>query len=136
MIDRDNQIGRQLKEEAEQENTAFSSVLHDRVMAGVRRERVMQAPLHGWRIWCSLGAVAAAVAVVIGLWVTRQQPQITPLPVQVIELPEIRSPGRMVSEAIRPARQKLNDARFAYLDRDGKRLAHFLWHSMPGVPVE
>jgi hypothetical protein len=52
------------------------------------------------------------------------------------ELPTIPSLKKVVADVAEPVREKLNDAKFAYLDRDGKLLANFLRHSVPGVPVE
>ena len=141
----DDAFARRLKESGGAVTPATSEPLHARVMADVRRERAIASSgaqsTIGARWWWSLGAAAATVVTVsVVLWRTTTPPSPSPgptppvRPVQVAELPRVPSIEHVVVETVGPVREKLHEARFAYLDRDAKRLAGFLIRAVPGVP--
>jgi len=112
------------------------------VMADVRRERAVassapEAPTAARWWWTLGGAAVTAVTVAAVLWRTTAPPGPTPVtPVQIAELPRVPSIESVVVETVGPVRDKLHEARYAYLDRDAKRLARFLIRAVPGVPHE
>ena len=139
----DDPFASRLREAATAVTPATSETLHARVMGDVRRERSVassaaEAPL-ATRWWWTLGA-AAATAVTVGVLLMRTTtppPGPTPpnTPVQIAELPPMPSIESVVVETVGPVRDKLHEARFAYLDRDAMRLARFLIRAVPGVPT-
>ena len=143
MTRNDDTFAKRLREAGSVVTPATSEALHARVMADVRRERAVassmaEAPT-AVRWWWTLGAAAAtAVAVAVVLWqTTATPPGPTPVrPVQIAELPPVPSLETVVVETVGPVRDKLHEARYAYLDRDAKRLARFLIRAVPGVPHE
>jgi hypothetical protein len=145
---RDDEFGRALKEAGEAVTPGGSEEVHARVMGAVRRERAREGDLNppawvagrGWTWWWGVvGAGVASVGVVVGVWVLNGRERVATRSVGpataavAVELPAVPSVAEIVAAA-RPVREKLKDARFAYLDRDGKRLAKFLLRSVPGVP--
>jgi hypothetical protein len=136
-------FAKRLREAGAAVTPATSEALHARVMGDVRRERAVassasEAPtLVRW--WWMLGGAAATAATVgVALWRTTAPPAPGPTspvrPVQVAELPAVPSFESVVVETVGPVRDKLHEARYAYLDRDAKRLARFLIRAVPGVP--
>lgn len=112
----------------------FSDELHVRVMAGVRRERAGKGGEMRWGGWWAVGVVAAGVVVVVGVWALRPGEPVRERPVVAVG-PMVSSLKEAIRETAEPVREELHDARYAYLDRDGKRLAKFLWRSVPGVSL-
>jgi hypothetical protein len=135
-------IGRQLRDAGAALTAPASEQLHARVMADVRRERAAASSATttqrtAGRWWMIGAAAAAVVAVVVTVWVMTEREPTTP-PVayrQVPSLPSVPSVEKVVVEGVE-LRAKLHEARFGYLDRDGKRLAHFLIRAVPGVPAQ
>jgi hypothetical protein len=136
-----DEFGQRLRTAAEDASPAFSEELHHRAMAGVRRARVGTMAAAPWN-WGRLGwvaggvAVAAVVVMSVGPWAVKpvERPVVTyAVPDVGVSVPEL---GKAVREAAGPVGEKMKAARFGYLDRDGKRLAVFLWRSVPGVPAE
>ena len=144
MTRNEDTFAKRLREAGAAVTPATSEALHARVMADVRRERAVassasEAPtlVRWW--WMLGGAAATAVAVAIVLWRTTAPapgPTSPVRPVQVAELPAVPSFEWVVVETVGPVRDKLHEARYAYLDRDAKRLARFLIRAVPGVPHE
>ena len=144
----DDKLGHRLRNAGKAVTPAASEELHARVMADVRRGRaVASSTVAGggaatW--WWVFGTAAAAVvvAVCVAIWVTTARPTPRPTavipggPVAVAPLPPVPSIESVVIETVGPMRDKLHEARFAYLDRDAKRLARFLIHAVPGVPAD
>lgn len=125
-----------LRDAAVFERPEFSNELHGRVMVGVRRQRAAErlAGTSSVRWWAG-SAVAAGVAVAVGVWAVRVREQSVAARQAVVAIgPAVSSLEEAVRETAGPVREQLHDARFAYLDRDAKRLAKFLWRSVPGVP--
>jgi hypothetical protein len=142
---RDDPFARRLREAGAALTPPTSDALHACVMADVRRERALAssaAPRARWAVarWWMIGATAAAIAVGIGLWMTSREgvTPLTPLSPrpQVAVLPPVPSIEAAVLETVEPVREKLHEARFAYLDRDAKRLARFLIRAVPGVATD
>jgi hypothetical protein len=141
----DDAFGQRLREAGAAVTPATSEQVHARVMADVRRERAAASAVTttgrtraGWW-WIVSGTTAAtAVAVGVGVWVTTShEPHVTPPShVEIAMLPAVPSIEKVVVETVEPMRAKLHEARFAYLDRDTKRLARFLIRAVPGVPAE
>jgi hypothetical protein len=139
----DDAFGRRLRDAGAAVTPAPSEQLHARVMADVRRERAAESSAAtggraGAAWWWTIGAAAAALAVGAGVWVTTsREPSVRPPPHgEVVTLPPVRSIEKVVAERVQPVRAKLHEARFAYLDRDTKRLARFLVRAVPGVPAD
>ena len=137
----DDAFGRKLHEAGVSVTPATSEDLHARVMADVRREQAMAsssaaASAGRARWWWLIGTAAAAAAVAV--WVTTsREPTVAPPPyAPVAQLPPLPSIEAAVVEKMQPVREKLHEARFAYLDRDTKRLARFLLRSVPGMPAD
>jgi hypothetical protein len=140
----DDAFAKRLREAGAALTPAASDALHARLMADVRRERAAASSAPAGdsmapRRLRIVGAAAAVGAVGFGIWVTTTRPPaaipVQP-PVQVAQLPPVPSIEAVVVETVQPVRQKLHEARFAYLDRDAKRLARFLIHAVPGVPAD
>ena len=139
----DDAFGQRLRDAGKTVTPATSEDLHARVMAHVRRERAMaSSAAEGGRAatwWWMFGSAAALVAAVsVTVWVTTSPPPATtpPQPVAVAALPPVPSIDAVLIETVEPMREKIHEARFAYLDRDAKRLARFLIHAVPGVPAD
>ena len=139
----DDAFGQRLREAAATVTPATSEDLHARVMADVRRERaIASSAAAGGRTatwWWMFGSAAAlVVAVSVAVWLTTSPPPAVTQgePVAVAPLPPVPSIETVVIEAVEPMREKMHEARFAYLDRDAKRLARFLIHAVPGVPAD
>ena len=134
-MNKDNdEFASRLREGAEQQAMDFSDELHTRVMAAVRREKTRApSPISRWRLlFVPIGSgVAVIVCVVLSLKLSSNPPA----SVSRVELPTIPSLDQVIRETADPVRHKLKDARFAYLDRDGKRLGRFLARSVP-LPVQ
>ncbi|MGB7159976.1 MAG: hypothetical protein WBD40_18060, partial [Tepidisphaeraceae bacterium] len=139
----DDAFGQRLREAGAAVTPETSEPLHARVMADVRREQAAASSAAtgdhagvGW--WWMVGAAAAVLAIGVGLWVTASRgPGATPVPhAKVAHLPAVPSIESIVVQKVEPVRAKLHEARFAYLDRDTKRLARFLVRAVPGVPAE
>ena len=139
----DDAFGRQLREAGDALTPPPSEPLHARVMADVRRERAADSSARTtgrasgmW--WWMVGAAAAAIAVAMTVWVTTSR-EPSPPPVVQRELPSLPSVppmDKVVVARVKPLQTKLHEARFGYLDRDSKRLAHFLIRAVPGVPSQ
>ena len=140
----DDAFGQRLRDAGKAVTPATSAELHARVMADVRRERAMassaaaRGPAGGTWWWMFGSAAALVVAVSVTVWLTTSPPPaVTPAqPVAVAALPPVPSIETVVIETVEPMREKIHAARFAYLDRDAKRLARFLIHAVPGVPAD
>ena len=137
----DDAFRRQLHDAGVAVTPPTSEQLHARVMASVRRERATSsAALTGGRAsgwWWTIGALAAVVAVIMTGWLTTSR-EPNPPPVvkrDVPSLPAVPSIENVVVKRVDPVRTKLHEARFAYLDRDTKRLAKFLVRAVP-MPSE
>ena len=140
----DDAFGQRLRDAGETVTPPTSEDLHARVMADVRRERAMASsaaaggrPATWWWMFGSATA-AVVVAVSVAVWLaTPPPPAVTQRePVVIAALPAVPSIETVVIETVEPMREKLHEARFAYLDRDAKRLARFLIHAVPGVPAD
>ena len=140
----DDAFGQRLREAAAAMKPATSEELHARVMADVRRERaIASSAAPGERAavtwWWAFGSAAALVAAVsVTVWLTTSPPPAVTHgePVAVAALPPLPAIETVVIETVEPMREKIHEARFAYLDRDAKRLARFLIHAVPGVPAD
>jgi hypothetical protein len=128
-----DEFATKLRDEAERETPEFSDELHTRVMAAVRREKVRAAGSLSLRRLLVV-PVGAGLAVLVSVVVWMVQPSSPPVPSPLVELPTVPALDEVIRETTGPVRQTLQDARFAYLDRDGKRLAKFLWRSIPVTP--
>jgi hypothetical protein len=139
----DDAFGRQLREAAAAVTPDASEPLHARVMADVRRARAIAsssdassslAPARwGWLI-----GAAVVIAIGVGVWLTTSREPVAPPAPYAKDVAPLKVPSFEVAVAqkIKPVRAKLHEARFAYLDRDTKRLAQFLIRSVPGVPAK
>jgi hypothetical protein len=129
-----------LRAAASQGDGEFSDVLHTRVMAGVRQARARSAgtPDRRRRVpWLPLTTVAAGLLVLtFGVWTMTHSPKpAAPSSTPGLAAVDLSSIRQAVHNTAGPVRDRLHDARYAYLDRDGKRLADFLVRSLPKLPV-
>ena len=147
-------LAEELKREAEWTAPAFSDRLHDRVMqqlnearssvdSTLERSASTSVDEWPWRIGPRRLALAAVLALVIGLWalsLRETSPPISGNP-QPPAGPGIASidaldPDRLLATA-RPAGQRLElrleEARLAYLDQDARELAEFVAARMPST---
>ena len=114
---------------------SFSQTLHDRVMADVRCARRAPHPTrtdHRHHRW-AWGAVAAAA--VLTLWTgwpdrpdgARQDPPA----IDRAALADVHHADNLLHDTL----ATLEAGRFAYLDRDGRRLVTFLMDQIPSLPA-
>jgi hypothetical protein len=119
----------------------FSRLLHERCMAALRREGLTGAgavpgePFQWWRAAAGIG-VAAALA--LGAWLIMRAPEtpetpgpriVTPVEPKVPAIEEWQS-----SPIALPATTVLDERKYAYLDRDAKRLLLFVADQFPEFP--
>lgn len=128
-----------LRREAEEDSPQFSQQLHERIMRGVSSATTPAAARREalWR-WPIAAALAAAVALMFFLhdW----HGQSLPLPVhpKVVAdpfppLPEI---GPAVATISDPAVQRIDSAKYAYLDQDAQRFTHFMIDQIDVLPTQ
>ena len=118
----------------------FSPLLHQRIMTKLRQEGLAATPvtpelgLSWWRIAMPL-AVAAALA--LAAWIvlrpTPAEPAPNPIandPHGTLNLPQITvSPQRLDATT-----SALEERKYAYLDRDAKKLLAFVADQLPSLP--
>lgn len=131
------QLISQLQSQAETDVPVFSDTLHRQVMTAVRNAKAGESAAllpRGFGVWW--GAMAAA-AVAMGIGIALLNPT-APAPTQIISrgkpapIPSI--PIITLVEATEPAHRSLNDARFAYLDRDAKNFGKFVKNQIDVLP--
>jgi hypothetical protein len=126
-----------MREEAMAGVPAFSPLLHERIMSGLRaaeRTEVARAGNRGW-----LRYAAALVVMTIGgaavVWSVYGPRRVTPAVVQMPSPQDIAEPvDRILTSAAAPAVQTMDEARFGYLDHDAKNFVTFLASQFPGTP--
>jgi hypothetical protein len=122
----------------------FSRLLHERCMATLRREgltgtgAVPGRRYVGWRAAVGIG-VAAAVA--LGAWMMMRVPVTPESPEPLIVTPvKPEAPGnedwQAGSPIALPAATVLDERKYAYLDRDAKRLLIFVADQFPEFPSQ
>ena len=122
----------------------FSPLVHERCMATLRREGLSGAGAlpgrHnvGWRAVVGIG-VAAAVA--LGAWLMMRVPVTPESPEPQIVMPvKADVPGngdwQVGSPIALPAATVLDERKYAYLDRDAKRLLIFVADQFPEFPSQ
>ncbi|HZZ42134.1 MAG TPA: hypothetical protein VFE58_04295 [Tepidisphaeraceae bacterium] len=133
-----DELDQKLTDAGKNLSPAFSSDLHARIMAEVRHSGAGDSPAKLKWVWTIGLAAAAIAALIIVPWamLPKVPPAIAPTSPSLLSMSDMPSLHEIVHDTVVPMREKLNEARFAYLDRDGKRLALFLWHSLPGAPAD
>ncbi|HEY1683817.1 MAG TPA: hypothetical protein VGG19_03565 [Tepidisphaeraceae bacterium] len=132
-----DQFADALRKSAADEQSPFSEELHAQVMISVKQSRKYQAAssrLSRW--WWLAGAIACVVMLFIIRPTAHKANQLNPSPeisTNLQSLPPIPALGPLLHEVVSPLRNQLHDAQYAYLDRDGKRLANFLLRNVPGL---
>ena len=127
-----------LRAEADALTPAFSPELHNRVMARLETQKPEAATLAAgdrfrpqWR-WPAVG-VAAAIALAAGVWAVKMS---TKSPVQspeIVKVPPKEVPSLPpVKPLLDVAQKKMDEGKYAYLDRDARRFAGFVLSQLPG----
>jgi hypothetical protein len=131
----DEQLDARLTAEAADHSPAFSQDLHERIMNRIANSPAVDSPRPHWR-W---PAIAAAAVMVLGLCIylkVSNRMNIPPRRVVAIRampsIPPIRNPVRALDQPI----TEWNDARYAYLDRDGQKLWGYMTRQMDVMPVQ
>ena len=140
-----NELEVLLRQQGQEETPPFSLPLYQRVMEALRVQGLPQAsprPVAS-RSWGSMALkiglpLAAAAAVAVVAWIVlypsapkedhtvRRDPPKQPAP---LELPQVNAPDLAQTRA-------LDDAKFAYLDRDARKLWMFVASQIPELPEE
>jgi len=135
----DSNLAARLRLDAERDAAAFSIELQARIMNDVRTapgQKEARPNRPGYRFLLA-GALAAAV-VLVAFGLMRRATDRTPGPEIPIathpEPPTFPRPVDIVNRTVAPARDELSAVRFAYLDRDAKRLAEFFIEQIPRGP--
>ncbi len=119
----------------------FSRLVHERCMAALRREGLRSAETPPTRRWTA-GRLAAsagvAAAVILGIWLIIQAPEMpAPPPPTVAGGGMPASPGSVGPGIDAQATVGVLDERkFAYLDRDAKKLLVFVADQFPDFPSD
>ena len=137
-------LGEVLKKQALQDTPAFSEALHQRVMTQVRAVEGTQgimpvaAMVPTYRLWLRAGlAMAAALVVAVALWaLARPAPVEPPKVAHSYEIPQLTPMQDIVADNIAAAQDKLEEGRYAYLDKDAKSLAYFVADQLDVLPVK
>ena len=119
----------------------FSRLLHERCMAALRREGLKRAeamPPQRWTVWRVAAAAGMAAVVALGVWLVVRAPEMPVAPAPSIvgdgvpAIPGNISPG-IDAQATAGA---LDERKYAYLDRDAKRLLVFVADQFPEFPAD
>jgi hypothetical protein len=119
----------------------FSRLLHERCMAALRREGLKGAealPTRRWAVGRVAAAAGVAAAVALGIWLVARAPEmpVTPTPTiangGVPAIPGNIGPG-IDTQATAGA---FDERKYAYLDRDAKRLLVFVADQFPKFPSD
>ncbi len=142
-----HQLETLLRQHAKEDVPAFSAELHQRVMGALRAQGLPQpaareAAGRSWGsvVWKIGVPLAAAAAIAVVAWIALQ-PAPSPVskdPHPVVEQQRIPSPLE-IPEVKAPALTRTNaikDARYAYLDRDARKLWMFVASQIPELPAE
>lgn len=149
-------LGHLLKAEAQRAAPEFSPQLHARIMArlssgapgeytDVGAGPLRMAPwTHGARPYLMLAAAALLVA--LSLWMWRhsgpqaRQEIVTPGPVHLVPeagpVPSLPPIDSLLATGVGAAQDRLDESRYAYLDRDAQSLAHYVWNQFDVVSSE
>ena len=130
-----------LREQGRDETPAFSLPLHQRVLEALRVQGLPQPAARpvASRSWGSMVLkigvpLAAAAAVAVVSWIVLHPAPSASKPVIVdrrvpLELPQVNAPNLAQTKV-------LDDAKFAYLDRDARKLWMFVASQIPELPEE
>lgn len=131
----------ELRREAERDSPQFSQPLHERIMRSISQASVQSTPKTvtdlRWRLLVAIAAAAAlALAFLLHDW--NGQPVASPVVIQtpagVRTLPAIPELGNVVTRISDPATERLEAARYAYLDQDAQRLTRYMIHQIDVLP--
>ena len=125
-------------------DTKFSPILHERIMAALRREGLSAQPLAKepsgilWRI-CLATAAAAAIAIVA--WIAlRSTSDEKPAPKNIVQkispIPGIPQAPQVVARPVDSTTAALDKGKYAYLDRDAQKLVSFVTNQFPSFPTQ
>jgi hypothetical protein len=135
-----DELARKLREEAMADSPQFSPLLHARIMQQVSAEHAPTQirPASPWRISRFIPVFsAAAIAIITAtIWIHYQQsikpPNVAVIPSAHPSLPEITWHFPALTE---PANSPLTEARYGYLDRDAKNVAHYVMEQFDVLPT-
>jgi hypothetical protein len=134
-----DRLEQMLREEGRRDTPAFSIPLHERTLVALRTQGLPQpaarpATRGGAWMWKVGLPVATAAALAVVAWIVLHQAPPKPAPSIVVDrptAPQIVIPDLPASPV---ADDQLNDARFAYLDRDAMKFWTFLADQLPQLP--
>jgi hypothetical protein len=134
MDQHDGFLAVQLRREAQENSPPFSPLLHERVMGSIflASARSRATPAARWRRpvarWPITGALAASIALAFLLhpWKSATVP---------ISLPPRQAVAAVVATLLDPATQRLQAARYAYLDKDAQRLTRYVIDQVDVLPA-
>jgi hypothetical protein len=126
---------------------AFSPSLHNRIMARLADQRLASEPPHAYKFplrTLTLLATAAALIVAASVWLwphgetTQQKIAVhsssAPAPQHVA--PTTLSPiGDLITNTVSTASDRLNEGRYAYLDRDARSLVGYVMDQLDVAPT-
>ena len=133
-------LDRRLRAEAKslREMDGFSPLLHERIMASLRREGLASTPARPERTWTAwrftAWAAAVAAALVVMAWIVFRSASNEPLPPRP---PIVKNPAP-TPKTVTPvdyAANALDQRKYAYLDRDANRLLTFVAKQLPTFPA-
>jgi hypothetical protein len=128
-------LAKRLRNEGEADSPEFSPMLHARIM-----RRINDLPGSAardnreWRLQCTI-AIAALVALVVTIRFWPAGNVVTPAPVARLTIPAFPDSLAPVATVANPGAQRLDQARYAYLDRDAASLSRYVWNQMDVFPT-
>jgi hypothetical protein len=129
----------------------FSPLLHQRIMTALRQQGLSGMPVQPEkpRLWRYVGPIAVAAAVGLAAWITFQPATTDPgsklvnnPPAKTPELITPRSPvvppvpQVTFAASMAPSTSALEKRKYAYLDRDARKLFSFVANQLPSVPAQ
>lgn len=123
------------------EKDGFSPLLHERIMAKLRAEGLRAVPITpepGVSWWRYAGPVAAAAGVALAAWLILRPAAVEPAPRPVaggsehimVNMPQIAVTQRPLDATT----SALEERKYAYLDRDARKLLVFVADQLPSLP--
>jgi hypothetical protein len=140
----DHDLAARLRNEAIENSPAFSPLLHARIMQRIASHdgAADAGPIHRPRSpWLQFAALAAAASIALLLMLHFRPAQVSvshivdptavhPMPPHV-PVPQF---ALVTNIGTFPGLEQLDDARYAYLDKDARHLAQFMMHQMDVLP--
>jgi hypothetical protein len=119
----------------------FSRLLHERCMAALRREGLQGAqtlPMRRRAIGRVAAAAGVAAAAAVGIWLVVRAPEMPEAPAPTVAGDILPAIPRDASPAVdaQAASGMFEERKYAYLDRDAKKLLAFVANQFPEFPPD